>query len=287
MRPTGCGRGSSRRRPRGPVTMCWKAGCASLDCRPACMWIGTAFIAAKEWRALPNNWPGDGGPGGGTDSGQPSASQGACGADERGAARPAGQSNAIGGDQRHGKREPVSGREVSAWVQPAVRPGGRQSPGRASRRAAELERSVELGRRARGARRLDGGVRGEAVSIGPAARGVELGAAEGDRADAAQRADAVGVSGAAPSAEGGVQRKSLWGAAAARRGGAGGVATESEVAQAGENETGEGAGMAWESGSGIGTGPRQRGGGRARHPGWASGLRSASAPLRPPYGPDP
>src|ERR1019366_6494961 len=38
--------------------MCWKAGCASLDCRPACMWIGTAFIAAKEWRALPNNWPG-------------------------------------------------------------------------------------------------------------------------------------------------------------------------------------------------------------------------------------
>src|ERR1039458_171357 len=124
------------------------------------------------------------------DSGQPSASQGACGADERGAARPAGQSNAIGGDQRHGKREPFSGREVSAWVQPAVRPGGRQSPGRASSRAAELERSVELGRRARGARRLDGGVRGEAVSIGPAARGVELGAAEGDRADAAQRADA-------------------------------------------------------------------------------------------------
>ena len=165
------------------------------------------------------------------DSGQPSASQGACGADERGAARPAGQRNAIGGDQRQGKREPFSGREVSAWVQPAVRPGGRQSPGRASSRAAELERSVELGSRARGARRLEGGVRGEAVSIGPAARGVELGAAEGDRADAAQRADAVGVSGAAPSVAG-----------AARRGGAGGVATESEVAQAGENETGEGAG---------------------------------------------
>jgi hypothetical protein len=41
----------------------------------------------------------------------------------------------------------------------------------------------------------------------------------------------VGVSGAAPSVAG-----------AARRGGAGGVATESEVAQAGENETGEGAG---------------------------------------------
>src|ERR1035438_5006838 len=264
--------------------MCWKAGCASLDCRPARKWIGTAFIAAKEWRALPNNWPGDGGPGGGTDSGQPSASQGACGADERGAARPAGQSNAIGGDQRHGKREPFSGREVSAWVQPAVRPGGRQSPGRASSRAAELERSVELGRRARGARRLDGGVRGEAVSIGPAARGVELGAAEGDRADAAQRADAVGVSGAAPSVAG-----------AARRGGAGGVATESEVAQAGENETGEGAGRessvapGWR-GSREAVLERDQGRGAADARGLPAGDRaSGRPPLRsgPPTDPDP
>ena len=85
--------------------------------------------------------------------------------------------------------------EVFAGVQPAVCASGGQSGGRASGRAAELERSVELGGRAGGARGLDGGVRRAVVSIGPATRGVESGAAEGDRADAAGRAGAVGVSG--------------------------------------------------------------------------------------------
>src|ERR1039457_5136625 len=46
-RPTGCGRGFSRRRRRGPATMHWKAGGGSTACRPACMWTGTASIAAK------------------------------------------------------------------------------------------------------------------------------------------------------------------------------------------------------------------------------------------------
>lgn len=89
---------------------------------------------------------------------QQPASQGAGGTDERRAARPAGQRIEIGRDQRHGKREPFSGREVFAGLQPAVCQGGRQSAGRASSGAAELERSVELGGRARGARRLDSGV---------------------------------------------------------------------------------------------------------------------------------
>ncbi len=58
--------------------------------------------------------------------------------------------------------------EVSAGVEPAVCARGGQSGGRASGRAEELGRSVELGRRARGAGGLDGGVRGAAVSVGPA-----------------------------------------------------------------------------------------------------------------------
>ena len=43
-------------------------------------------------------WAGDGGPGGGTDSGQQPVSQGAGGADEWRVARPAGQRDAAGGD---------------------------------------------------------------------------------------------------------------------------------------------------------------------------------------------
>jgi hypothetical protein len=63
-----------------------------MDCPPACMWIGTASIAAKGWGALPSNWrasaadavwAGDGAVGGGTDPGQQPASQGAGGTDER------------------------------------------------------------------------------------------------------------------------------------------------------------------------------------------------------------
>jgi len=72
-------------------------------------------------------WTGDASAGGGTDPGQQSASQGACGADERHAARPAGQRTAFGRDQRQGKREPVFGREISAPVQPAVCARRRQS----------------------------------------------------------------------------------------------------------------------------------------------------------------
>ena len=66
--------------------------------------------------------------------------------------------------------------------------------GRASAQAEELASGIELGSRAGGARRLDGGVRWAALSVGPAARGIESGAAESDRADAAQRACATGVS---------------------------------------------------------------------------------------------
>lgn len=62
------------------------------------------------------------------------------------------------GDQRPGKREPFSGRKLLAPVQPAVCAGGGQSCGRASWRAQELEGSIELGSRACGAKRLDGGV---------------------------------------------------------------------------------------------------------------------------------
>src|ERR1035441_1474790 len=58
MPPTGCGRGSSPRRPRGPATTCWKGGRANMACPAACMWIGTASIGAKGWRASRSNWPG-------------------------------------------------------------------------------------------------------------------------------------------------------------------------------------------------------------------------------------
>src|SRR5207247_538660 len=94
---------------------------------------------------------------------------------KRRAARPAGQSNAPGRDQRSGQCEPISGGDVSVGVPPAVWAEGRQCPGRASRRAAEFGRSVELGRTARGATGLDGGVRRELVSNGPATRGAEPG----------------------------------------------------------------------------------------------------------------
>src|ERR1035441_3647739 len=80
-------------------------------------------------------WPGDGGTGRGTDSGQQPASQRPGGADERSAARPAGQGAATGEDQRPGKRQPVSGRNVSTGVQPAVCAKGGQPAGRASRPA--------------------------------------------------------------------------------------------------------------------------------------------------------
>jgi hypothetical protein len=83
-----------------------------------------------------------------------------------------------GRDQRHRKRRPVFGREVSADVQPAVCAGSGLPGGRATERAPELERSVELGGRARGARGLDGGVRRPALPIGPATRSVEPGGAE-------------------------------------------------------------------------------------------------------------
>ena len=32
-------------------------GAPDMDCRAACMWIGTASTGAKGWRASPNNWP--------------------------------------------------------------------------------------------------------------------------------------------------------------------------------------------------------------------------------------
>ena len=57
---------------------------------------------------------------------------------------------------------------VFAAVQPAFCPGGGQSAGCASGRAARFERNLELGRAASGARGLDCGVRGQTVSVGPA-----------------------------------------------------------------------------------------------------------------------
>ncbi len=43
--------------PRGPATRCWKAGCESMDCRAACMWIGTASTGAKARPRSPSSWP--------------------------------------------------------------------------------------------------------------------------------------------------------------------------------------------------------------------------------------
>ena len=138
-------------------------------------------------------WPGDGAIGCGTDPGQQPASQGASGTDERGAARPAGQGNASGWDQRSRKRQPIFGRGVFAGVPPAVCAGGGQPRGGASGRGATAKRSVELGGRAGGTRRLDGGVWREAVSTGSGTRGVEPGA-QSDCANAAEWTGAVGVS---------------------------------------------------------------------------------------------
>ena len=77
---------------------------------------------------------------------------------------------------------------------PAVCARGGAAAQRASQEHRSVARSIELGSGTGGARGLDRGVRGPAVSIGPAPRGVEPGAAESDRADAPQRAGAIGVS---------------------------------------------------------------------------------------------
>jgi hypothetical protein len=66
--------------------------------------------------------------------------------------------------------------------------------GRASGCGATAQRSIELGGRAGGARRLDRDVWWEAVSTGSATRGAESGAAQSDSADAAEWPGAVGVS---------------------------------------------------------------------------------------------
>ncbi len=79
-------------------------------------------------------------------------------------------------------------------VQPEVCACRRPAAQRASEEHPEVARSIELGVRTGGARGLDCGVRGPAVSVGPAPRGVEPGAAESGRADAAQRAGAGGLS---------------------------------------------------------------------------------------------
>ena len=125
----------------------------------------------------------------------------------------------------------VSGREVSAHVPPAVWAGGGQCGGCASRGAAPPGRGVELGRGAGGAKRLDGGVRRAALSVGPATRGAEPGAAQGDRAHPAQRAGAVGASEQATKM-----------AKPARRGGEDVRACESQTDEAAENQSGESAG---------------------------------------------
>jgi len=88
--------------------------------RVVCMWIGDSIYRcegvgsiAEQLAGKPPQtqfWAGDGAIGGGTDPGQQPASQGACGTDERGAARPAGQGNASGWDQRSGQRQPIFGR---------------------------------------------------------------------------------------------------------------------------------------------------------------------------------
>jgi transposase len=73
-------------------------------------------------------------------------------------ARPAGQGAATGEDQRPGKRQPVSGSNVSAGVQPAVCAPGGQSAGRAPRPAPEPGRNLELGTGTGGGAGLDRGL---------------------------------------------------------------------------------------------------------------------------------
>jgi len=124
-RATRCGRGSSRRRRRGPATMCWKAGCASMDCgQPVCG--SDSIYRCEGWRALPSNcresaadavWAGDGAVGGGIDPGQNSPQ--AKGRVER--MNGTLQDRLVkemrfGRDQRHGPVRTVFWTGVSAWI---------------------------------------------------------------------------------------------------------------------------------------------------------------------------
>ena len=117
-------------------------------------------------------------------------------------------------------------------------------------------------------------MRREAVSVGPATRGVEPGATEGDRADAAQRAGATGVSGSATQVAGTACRQreetagSEAGAGGEKETGGTGPGVEPSVA-AGWRGIGA-AVLAWDQGA------------WARGAAGGAGLRSASATLRPP-----
>jgi hypothetical protein len=146
-----------------------------------------------------------------------------------------------------------------------------------------LNEVLSLGRRTRRARRLDGGVCRAALSVGPPTRGVEPGAAQGDRAHVAQRTGAAGPSGpATPVAE------------SARRGGEDGGPRARTTDQAAENQSGPSAGgepsvaAIW-SGRGAEVLARDSGRGRegARGAAGGAGLRSSVAPLRPPGVPHP
>src|SRR5664280_2611 len=125
-----------------------------------------------------------------------------------------------------------------------------------------------------GARRLDGGVRREVVSTGPATRGVESGAAESDRADTAERAGAVGVSGPE------VEVAPIACQTAAREGQAGEGPARGAAAR-GESFVA----AVWDGGGAkvLARSQGKRTGGAAG----VAGLRSASATLRPPCVPQP
>jgi hypothetical protein len=147
----------------------------------------------------------DAGAGGRVDGGCATARASASGGGIRPMATPGWCIGCVASRERGARKAPVmaraqaelwrrgaTGGEVFAGVQLAGCAGGCQSRDRASSRVAELELSIELGRGTGRAGRLDGGVRRAAISIGPATRGVESGAAQGDRADVAQ--GVVGVS---------------------------------------------------------------------------------------------
>ena len=86
---------------------------------------------------------------------------------------------------------------------------------------------------------MAGGVRGQALAVGPATRGAESGAAQSDRADIAQRAGAIGVSRQTTPVAGTARRRGQEAAA----GEASQVSTEREAEQ--QKTTNQGDILSW------------------------------------------